>query len=222
MSDESSDSEEELQLKADIKGVDMDEGLSKMLDSDESEDEENKEGEKEDEEDESKPKKDGDDDADSSADAGKKGKKKGKGSKNSSRATTPTPEEGDDKTARAEKRKAIVDNLLDPNAGPEPSAKKSRMDLFGQGTSSSASGSSGGGSGGNPPPAAAGSVEAAFEEDVKRYLARKPMTTTEILKKMTKKSGKSKDEVMPMLVNALKRINPHKQKSKGTMYLSLR
>ncbi len=52
---------------------------------------------------------------------------------------------------------------------------------------------------------------------------RKPMTTTELLKKFkSKKTGLPKDELMPVLVNVLKRINPHKQKIKGTMYLSLK
>ena len=41
-------------------------------------------------------------------------------------------------------------------------------------------------------------MEAAFEEDVRRYLMRKPMTTTELLKKFkTKKTGLPKDELMP-------------------------
>jgi transcription initiation factor TFIIF subunit alpha len=49
------------------------------------------------------------------------------------------------------------------------------------------------------------------------------MTTTEILRKITtKKTGLSKDQLMPLLVSVLKRINPHKQKVKGTMYLSLK
>jgi len=62
-----------------------------------------------------------------------------------------------------------------------------------------------------------------LENDVLRYLARKPMTTTEILKEInTRKTGIPKEELMPLLVSALKRINPHKQKVKGIMYLSLK
>ena len=67
------------------------------------------------------------------------------------------------------------------------------------------------------------SVEASFEEDVRRYLARKPMTTTEILRKMTQKRPNfPKEDIMPLLVNILKRINPHKQKIKGQMYLTIK
>ena len=40
----------------------------------------------------------------------------------------------DEKAKKAEKRKALVDNILDPNA-TGPSAKKGRMDPFPQGAS---------------------------------------------------------------------------------------
>ena len=50
------------------------------------------------------------------------------------------------------------------------------------------------------PPPPANSKEAAFEENVRRYLMRKPMTTTELLKKFkSKKTGLAKDELMPGL-----------------------
>ncbi len=103
-----------------------------------------------------------------------------------------------------------MESVLDPNA-----AKKPRLDGFSSSSTGAATSS-----------AAAGGVsamEAAFEEDVRRYLARKPMTTTDILKKFkSKKLGIPRDDLMPLLVNVLKRINPHKQKLKGTMYLSLK
>merc|ERR1712241_438865 len=121
-----------------------------------------------------------------------------------------TEEGEDEKAKKAEKRKALVDNLLDPNAaGP---SKKSRMDSFppSAGQPQLTGGSTTG-------------AESSFEEDVRRYLARKPMTTTEILKKIkSKRTGIQKDELLPLLVSALKRINPHKQKVKGVMYLSLK
>lgn len=185
MSDESSEEEDVEEAKHDIAGVDQDEGLSKMLDSDDSEEEEEDKDKDKDEEEEKK-------------DDGKK-------SGNNSRSGSPKPEDkGGEKSSKAEKRKAMVDKLLDPNAGGE--AKRGRFDA---GPSSS-----------QP---ASNSIEASFEEDVRRYLARKAMTTTEILRKMTqKKTGLPKEELLPLLVNVLKRINPHKQKVKGTMYLSLK
>jgi len=204
MSDESSDSEDEMIQEANIKGVDQDEGLAKMLDSDSSsEDEEKKkkEGEEED-----KKKKKGDENGEGSG-----GKKKGKGgskagSKNSSRATTPTEEV--EKTDKAEKRKAIVANILDPNA--EPAGKKSRLEQFG------ASSQSGGST-------SVSNNDAISEDTVRRYLRRRPMTTTDLLKKFrSKRTGIQNAQLVQLLAHILKKINPHKQKVKGVTYLSLK
>lgn len=225
MSDASSESEEELLERADEKGVDQDEGLAKMLDSDDSEEEAEKESSDEDENEADGPKKgkkkktkDGGS-KDASDDENAKGGRSGKSSKSNSRANTPPPStstSGDGKEAvntvsdekqRAEKRKALVSSILDPNAEPT-GAKKSRLDPFSLSLPSSSSVSG---------------IEAEFEENVRRYLARKPMTTTEILKKFkNKKTNIPKEELTRLLVNVLKRINPHKQKVKGIMYLSLK
>merc|ERR1711915_696896 len=133
------------------------------------------------------------------------GKKKKSGSAASSRSATPTKEQ--EKDARDMKRKAMVANLLDPNASGESAAKKSRLEQFG---SSSASSSS----------TAFGEIT---EEAVRRYLKRRPMTTTDLLKKFkAKKSGANANELVQHLANVLKKINPHKQKSQGTVYLSLK
>merc|ERR1719483_1904838 len=112
------------------------------------------------------------------------------------------------KTDRDFKRKAMVANLLDPNASNEPNAKKSRLEQFG----------SAGGSG-----SAAPGTEAITEEAVRRYLKRRPMTTTDLLKKFrSKKTGILNAQLVQLLANILKKINPHKQKVKGVTYLSLK
>merc|ERR1712240_145841 len=130
MSDESSDSEEEEEEKADAKGVDQDEGLSKMLDSDESSDEDkdkDKDKDDEDDEDETGKKKKKKSSSRANSDDEEEGKGKKKGSTNNSRSGTPTKDV--EKVDKAEKRKAMVANLLDPNA--EAPAKKSRLEQFG-------------------------------------------------------------------------------------------
>ncbi|XP_023343999.1 general transcription factor IIF subunit 1 [Eurytemora carolleeae] len=200
MSDESSDSEGELEQEAHIKGVDQDEGLAKMLDSDSSsEDEEKKKKNKEEDEDEDGKKK--------KKEEGETGKKKRKGgSKNNSRSVSPVEEEEEDKVDKAEKRKAMVANILDPFA--EPASKKSRLEQFGSnaGGSSSVSGN-----------------ETISEESVRRYLKRRPMTTTDLLKKFrSKRTGIQNAQLVQLLANILKKINPHKQKVKGVTYLSLK
>jgi len=199
ISDESSEDEEE-KREEEEKGVDQAKALSKLLDSDESSSEdENKKSEDE----------DGDDEDETGK---KKKKKKGEEAAEEESKTKDMPDGAEDEKAKkAEKRKALVDNILDPNA-TGPSAKKGRMDPFPQGAGQPQS------SGATP-----SGIESSFEEDVRRYLMRKPMTTTEILKKIkAKRTGIQKDELMPLLVSALKRINPHKQKVKGTMYLSIK
>lgn len=61
------------------------------------------------------------------------------------------------------------------------------------------------------------------EEAVRRYLMRKPMTTTELLKKIqSKKTGVSRDELVDMMTQILKKINPTKQTIQGKMYLSIK
>jgi len=205
MSDESSDSAEEEEEKGDAKGVDQDEGLSKMLDSDESSEDEDKDKDKEEEDDEDeqgrkKKKKAGSKD---NSDDEEEGKGKKKGSKESSRSGTPTKEM--EKVDRSEKRKAMVANLLDPNA--DQPTKKSRLEQFG------ASGSQD----------ALPGNEAISEEAVRRYLKRRPMTTTDLLKKFrSKKTGIQNAQLVQLLANILKKINPHKHKVKGVCYLSLK
>lgn len=60
------------------------------------------------------------------------------------------------------------------------------------------------------------------EEAVRRYLTRKPMTTTELLKKIqSKKSGVSSDELVDLMTKILRKINPSRGRIQGKMYLSL-
>lgn len=61
------------------------------------------------------------------------------------------------------------------------------------------------------------------EDAVRRYLSRKPMTTTELLKKFqSKKTGVSSEKLVETMTQILKRINPHKQTIQGKMYLSIK
>merc|ERR1719383_562454 len=201
MSDESSDSEEELEKEANIQGVDQDEGLSKMLDSDSSsEDEDKKKEDKDKDEDEETDRK-----KKKGKDGGEDGKGKKKGGKEKSRSTTPTEEL--DKEDKVSKRKAMVANILDPNA--EPNSKKSRLEQFGTNPGAGPSGVS--------------NNDAISEEAVRRYLKRRPMTTTDLLKKFrSKRTGIQNAQLVQLLAHILKKINPHKQKTKGVTYLSLK
>lgn len=69
-----------------------------------------------------------------------------------------------------------------------------------------------------------GSSDTGINEDaVRKYLARKPMTTTELLQKFkTKKTGLSSEQLVNIMTQILKKINPVKQTVKGKMYLSIK
>ncbi|PNF20227.1 hypothetical protein B7P43_G16184 [Cryptotermes secundus] len=72
---------------------------------------------------------------------------------------------------------------------------------------------------GNP-----GSSDSGITEDaVRRYLMRKPMTTTELLQKFkSKKTGLTSDQLVNVMTQILKRINPVRQTIKSKMYLSIK
>lgn len=61
------------------------------------------------------------------------------------------------------------------------------------------------------------------EEAIRRYLMRKPMTTTELLQKFKcKKTGLNSDQLVQGIAQILKRISLTKQMVKGKMYLSIK
>lgn len=65
--------------------------------------------------------------------------------------------------------------------------------------------------------------EGVNEESVRRYLSRKPMTTTELLQKFkSKRTGLSSEQLVHHIAQILKKINPVKQTIKGKMYLSIK
>ncbi|KZC13126.1 General transcription factor IIF subunit 1, partial [Dufourea novaeangliae] len=61
------------------------------------------------------------------------------------------------------------------------------------------------------------------EDAVRRYLMRKPMTTTELLQKFkSKKTGLTSEQLVNVMTQILKKINPTKQTIKNKMYLSIK
>lgn len=228
---DSSDSEPE---NTNLDGVAEEKGLKKLLNSDEEESEDSdkeekdknneeeekeEEGEKKSEEDKDKKKKkkekkkdkkkkenDPDDDfsSDSSSDEEKKKKtdKKEKVEKKDKEKKDGKPEPESANSSRSatptidNKRKLVNDAL----AGP---SKKPKLDL---------------------PNFIPGLAESGITEDaVRKYLMRKPMTTTELLQKFkSKKTGLSSEQLVNIMTQILKKINPVKQTLKGKMYLSIK
>lgn len=199
--------------KYEMKGVEEEEGMRKILDSDDEEEEEKKENEDEPEVDETKIKKEGDSSSESSGDSGSDSdidkeplpsallmqQKKKKGSNentpSSSRSATPTNEK--------DKKKRKNDEAEDT------AAKRSRTNTP------------------TPPlpsPSAAlfTASDGVTEEAVRRYLMRKPMTVKDLMIKLHKNSGIPKDQVANTVGSILKKINPEKVKTGDKLYFHLK
>ncbi|XP_012281226.1 general transcription factor IIF subunit 1 isoform X2 [Orussus abietinus] len=244
---ESSDSGSELEQQKEIKSVAEEDALRKLLVSDEEDEDQEeqgkKDGEEEKEEDEENKDKDDKDKDKSNKDADRKKDKKKKkkqskkkdtkksasgkdsssdfssdsesdsdaqkekdtkkpNSAHSSRSATPTPAAAATAAADPLKRKQT--------SSPDLSqAKKLKLDNF------------------NLVPVTSyipGASESGITEDaVRRYLMRKPMTTTELLQKFkSKKTGLTSEQLVNVMTQILKKINPTKQTIKNKMYLSIK
>ncbi|XP_054920186.2 general transcription factor IIF subunit 1-like isoform X2 [Dermacentor andersoni] len=152
-------------------------------------------------------------------------KKNGCESANSSRANTPTKHVSDEKkgkghgsvvqepwdsgSSKALKRKIMEES---PSAGKTDGSapKRPRSESNLPSTPSM-------------PSSWSSSTEGITEESVRRYLLRKPMTTTELLQKFkSKKTGMSSEKLVNTIAQILKRLNPEKQTIKGKLYLSIK
>ncbi|XP_018303388.1 general transcription factor IIF subunit 1 [Mycetomoellerius zeteki] len=242
---DSSVSESESEPQKEVKSVAEEDALRKLLVSDEDEDEEEqtdkKDGEVDkDEDEEGKEKDDKDKDKlgkemDKKKDKKKKKKAKRKDQKKSasgkdSSSDFSSDSESDSDTALKEKDNKKPNSAHSSrSATPTPSAsgvsdsfkrkqsgspdlsqaKKLKLDNF------------------NLVPVTSyipGTNESGITEDaVRRYLMRKPMTTTELLQKFkSKKTGLTSEQLVNIMTQILKKINPTKQTIKNKMYLSIK
>ncbi|XP_076649022.1 transcription factor IIFalpha [Halictus rubicundus] len=241
---DSSDSGSELEQQKEIKSVAEEDALRKLLASDEEEDDEEqadkKEGDEDkDEEDENKEKEDKDKDKNSKDSEKKKDKKKKKKlskkkdlkkasgkdsssdfSSDSGSESDATKEKDNKKSNSAHSSRSatptpVMAGMSDPlkrkqSSSPDLSqSKKLKLDNF------------------NLVPVSSyipGASESGITEDaVRRYLMRKPMTTTELLQKFkSKKTGLTSEQLVNVMTQILKKINPTKQTIKNKMYLSIK
>ncbi|XP_057662965.1 general transcription factor IIF subunit 1 [Diorhabda carinulata] len=227
---DSSDSEPE---NVNLDGVAEEKALRKLLNSDEESDEDSEKSEKEqsnedddkeketekkeetDEKDKKKKKKktkkdvkkdlkkdakidDNDFSSDSSSDEETKKNKKEEVKKVKKEEKEVSSENSSRSATPTDNKRKLINDVL---AGPSP--KKVKLDL---------------------PTFIAGSNESGITEDaVRKYLMRKPMTTTELLQKFkSKKTGLSSEQLVNIMTQILKKINPVKQTLKGKMYLSIK
>ncbi|XP_045616952.2 general transcription factor IIF subunit 1 isoform X1 [Procambarus clarkii] len=213
-----SDAENDEIVRKELAGVDQEDALKKLLDSDE-EDEEEKDKEKE-KENEEKQETEEKEEKDKKKKKKKKKDKKSEANKEESEAKSSDTSD-DEPSNKKKKRDRNSDSHKSKSddgssgkrklkANPTESvAKKQRTDMGAGGSSTLA--------------ASPGSDSGVTEESIRRYLMRKPMTTTELLHKFKcKKTGLNSDQLVHAIAQILKRINPTKQMVKGKMYLSIK
>ncbi|XP_068628637.1 general transcription factor IIF subunit 1 [Battus philenor] len=235
---DSSESESDHETKAnkELKGVAEEDALRKLLTSDEDSEEEQEQKQESEQEDE--PTKEGEERASKLTKKSKKKTEDGKKDSSSDFSSdSDTDPEGSNK--KPKKSKSSDKNPPVANSSAPGSASTSRS-----GTPQPGGGGAGGGSSaaaaavaaanaasaaGSQPPSKRTKLDPAYtecgvtEEAVRRYLARKPMTTTELLTKFkSKRTGVSSERLVETMTQILKRINPVKQNINGKMYLSIK
>ena len=138
------------------------------------------------------------------------GKRKGKmdgedkgGTRSDAQPGNPTQDGG--RQYKATQPKSMVNKPLEPNA-QEPPAKKARQEQL------------------NPagPSTTPADDEAVSEEVLKRYFKKRPMTTTDLLRKFMIEKTCTQDGKLVQLLAMLKKNNPYKHKVKGVTYISLK
>lgn len=235
MSDSGSDSDlsggekdEKKVSKYDDKGVDMEAGLRNILDSD-AEDEE-----------EEAPKDEPEDDIDDKEE--KKADKKEKGADDSSSSSSEDDSDIEKDAERASKlfltgeRKIKKDKKEKPDNEPSVSTPKEKSQPVVQSPNQTEKLKDKGLKRKAEKPTDKTDIkspsvkkhrseesEGALEEDLRRYLMRKPMTTKDLLQKFkSKKLNMTNEKITQVIAQLLKKINPEKKIINKKLYLSLK
>ncbi|KAJ8735094.1 hypothetical protein PYW08_014344 [Mythimna loreyi] len=224
-----SESDHEGKTNKELKGVSEEDALRKLLASDEDSEEEQENKEKEDDEQEDEPTKEGEERASKLT---KKKKSKPDDNKKDSSSELSSDSDTDPETAPTPAKKSKKSKGGDKN-GPSASTSAGSAATSRAGTptpsAAQAAVAAANAANTNMPPAKRPKLDASYtecgvtEEAVRRYLARKPMTTTELLTKFkSKRTGVSSERLVETMTQILKRINPVKQNINGKMYLSIK
>lgn len=210
-SSESASDHEEKATK-EMKGVAEESALRRLLTSDEDEDEEEKEEGKENEKDKDKDKETDQKEKDSKKRKKKKKQVEKKKPANGDGAESSSDSSGDSSDSETEGKNKDTNSAsnsrapspVDKKADAASPAKKPKLEV-------------------TPPMLSYGGENGITEEAVRRYLMRKPMTATELLQKFKgRKTGLNSDQLVNVMTQILKRINPVRQTIKNKMYLSIK
>uniref|UniRef100_A0A915L0V7 Transcription initiation factor IIF subunit alpha n=1 Tax=Romanomermis culicivorax TaxID=13658 RepID=A0A915L0V7_ROMCU len=207
----SSEEEPEVKIRQALIGVDEEEGIKKLIESD---DEENEQDQQED-----------DENGDVNVDKVKKfdaklstlrtvgADEEDKGSESSSDSEDPDEENVKSPFFMKEVKKPESGPSSSTEAGDEPSAKRKIKEEPASGTPA------------KKPKVDKEKIETTgiTEDEVRRYLQRKPQSSKELVAKFKPRcQGMSKAEVVKLLADILKRLGPEQVERNGTMYFSLK
>ncbi|XP_052747435.1 general transcription factor IIF subunit 1 [Bicyclus anynana] len=222
---DSSDSESDHETKTnkELKGVAEEDALRKLLTSDEDSEEDQEQKQESEQEDE--PTKEGEERA------SKLTKKKKKPDETKKDSSSEFSSDSDTDPESSTKKPKKAKNGTDKNAGGASGTGSANTSRAGTPTPSAAMAAvaAANAANANQPPSKRPKLDPSYtecgvtEEAVRRYLARKPMTTTELLTKFkSKRTGVSSERLVETMTQILKRINPVKQNINGKMYLSIK
>ncbi|XP_045760725.1 general transcription factor IIF subunit 1 isoform X2 [Maniola jurtina] len=218
-----SESDHETKTNKELKGVAEEDALRKLLTSDEDSEEEQEQKQESEQEDE--PTKEGEERASKLTKKKKKPDEAKKDSSSEFSSDSDTDPESSNKKTRKSK------NGTDKNAGGASGSGSANTSRAGTPTPTAAMAAvaAANAANANQPPSKRPKLDPSYtecgvtEEAVRRYLARKPMTTTELLTKFkSKRTGVSSERLVETMTQILKRINPVKQNINGKMYLSIK
>ncbi|XP_034841106.1 general transcription factor IIF subunit 1 [Maniola hyperantus] len=218
-----SESDHETKTNKELKGVAEEDALRKLLTSDEDSDEEQEQKQESEQEDE--PTKEGEERASKLTKKKKKPDETKKDSSSEFSSDSDTDPESSNKKTKKSK------NGTDKNPGGASGSGSANTSRAGTPTPTAAMAAvaAANAANANQPPSKRPKLDPSYiecgvtEEAVRRYLARKPMTTTELLTKFkSKRTGVSSERLVETMTQILKRINPVKQNINGKMYLSIK
>ncbi|XP_026726515.1 general transcription factor IIF subunit 1 [Trichoplusia ni] len=218
-----SESDHETKTNKEMQGVAEEDALRKLLASDEDSEEEQENKEQE-EEQEDEPTKEGEERASKLTKKKKKPDDAKKDSSSELSSDSDTDPEGGAPAAKKPKKSKSNDKN-----GPSASTSGSGRASSPPSSAAALAVAAANAANSNAPPTKRPKLDASYtecgvtEEAVRRYLARKPMTTTELLTKFkSKRTGVSSERLVETMTQILKRINPVKQNINGKMYLSIK
>ncbi|KAI0242448.1 hypothetical protein LSAT2_013349 [Lamellibrachia satsuma] len=206
--------------KYEEKGVEDEDGLRTLVGSDEEEEEEQKDEENEEEDKEvEETKREG---SDSESSSGSDSDSDPEKDSNFASALFMQSKDSSKKKSKSSSQQSLPGN----DGGAATSSRSSTPSNLDQSKGKKRKAESDGQTAKKPKPeptTVVTSSDGVMQEAVKRYLMRKPMTTTDLIQKFkSKNTGLTKDKLVTTIAQILKQLNPERSKNKDKLFLFIR